>query len=147
MKKPTLTEEESISVKNSLKNIYTLFLNKESIKPQYLSCVVKWGLQLDLTKDEIQSFYENEGAHIFNAPKNRVDAIQGLFDLIHLIYLDDMVEDDELEVATIYAEAMGFAPHVVGDILKTIITAPADGIRDESLREEIKNLAREHFIG
>ncbi len=140
-----LTSEESISIKKSLQNIYALFLSQESIKPQYITCVIKWGLQLNLSHDEVSQVINNVDKNSFTIPKDEVEVIQSIYDLVHLIYLDDVVEDLELEVATVYTEALGYKPHLVGDILKTILTAPYDGLKDASIREEIKNLAQMNY--
>ncbi len=145
MEKLILTPEESLSIRKSLQNIYALFLSKESIKPQFLTCVIKWGLQLKLDFDEVSSAINNVDKNSFVIPQDEVEVIQSIYDLVHLIYLDDKVEDLELEVATVYTEALGYKPHLVGDILKTILTAPYDGLKDESIREEIKTLASMNY--
>lgn len=145
MKKLTLTAEESDSIKKSLQNIYALFLSQDSIKPQYITCLIKWGIQLKLNNEEITSIINNVDKDSFVIPKDKVTVIQSIYDLVHLIYLDDKVEDLELEVATVYTQALGYKPHLVGDILKTILTAPYDGLKDESIREEIKNLAEMNY--
>lgn len=145
MKKLVLTSEESISIKKSLRNIYALLLSKESIKPQYLTCVIKWGLQLKLNSEEVTKIIDNVDKDSFTIPEDQVEVIQSIYDLVHLIYLDDVVEDLELEVATIYTQALGYKPHLVGDILKTILTAPDDGLEDDDIREEIKNLANMNY--
>ena len=146
MKEINLNIEETNSVKSSLKNIYALFLSKETIKPQYLTCVIKWGLQLRLQHDEINDIIENVSKDSFEVPADKMEAMQHIFDLVHLIYLDDMVEDIELEVATKYAESLGYKPHIVGDILKTILTAPSDGLSDSELRDEIKSLVEMNYL-
>lgn len=124
MKVINLNHTESDSVKSSLRNIYALFLSKETIKPQYITCIIKWGFQLRLNYKEINDIIENVDENSFKVPSDKVESIQQVYDLVHLIYLDDKVEDIELEVATKYAEALGYKPYVVGDILKTILTAP-----------------------
>lgn len=145
MKKLALTTEESDSIRKSLRNIYALFLSQDSIKPQYLTCVIKWGVQLKLNYKEVSSIIDNVDESSFVIPQDQVEVIQSIYDLVHLIYLDDKVEDLELEVATVYTEALGYKPHLVGDILKNILTAPYDGLKNESIREEIKNLASMNY--
>ena len=54
-----------------------------------------------------------------------------------LIYLDDVVEDVELEVASIYAEKLGFNRGIVGDLFKSIATMEADGAKGEDIRKEV----------
>jgi hypothetical protein len=145
MEKLNLTPEESASIKKSLQNIYALFLSQETIKPQYLTCVIKWGLQLKLNYAEVSQVIDNVDKDSFSIPTDQVKVIQSIYDLVHLIYLDDKVEDLELEVATVYTQALGYKPHLVGDILKTILTAPYDGLKDIGLREEIENLAKMNY--
>lgn len=145
MKKLALTTEESNSIKKSLQNIYALFLSQESIKPQYLTCVIKWGLQLELDYKEVTHVIDDVHEGSFSIPQDEIEVIQSIYDLVHLIYLDGKVEDLELEVATVYTEALGYKPHLVGDILKNILTAPYDGLKDESIRAEIKNLASMNY--
>ena len=146
MEKIPLSAEETLSVKNSLRNIYALFLSQESIKPQYLTCVIKWGLQLRLNFAEVNDIIENVNDKSFHIPTDKVKKMQGIYDLVHLIYLDDIVEDHELEVATKYAEALGYKAHVVGDILKIILTAPDDGLDENDIRNEIKKLVDLHYL-
>ena len=146
MKRINLNQEEQKSVRDSLRNIYALFLSKETIKPQYLTCVIKWGLQLQINADQINDILENIDENSFKPPSDKVDAMQHLYDLVHLIYLDDVVEDIELEVATKYAEALGYKPHIVGDILKTIVTAPYDGLSDDEIRDEIRSLVEMNYL-
>lgn len=146
MKKIPLSDVESASVKNSLRNIYALFLSQDSIKPQYLTCVIKWGLQLQLNYDEVDDIIENVDGSSFIVPTDNVEKMQRIYDLVHLIYLDEMVEDIELEVATKYAEALGYQAHVVGDILKIILTAPDDGLDISDIRKEIKKLVDLNYL-
>jgi hypothetical protein len=145
MKKLTLTTEESNSIKKSLQNIYALLLSQNSVKPQYITCLIKWGIQLKLNYEEVSSIIDNVDKDSFVIPEDKLVVIQSIYDLVHLIYLDDKVEDLELEVATVYTQALGYKPHLVGDILKTILAAPYDGLQDESIREEIKNLAEMNY--
>lgn len=146
MKVINLNHTESDSVKSSLRNIYALFLSKETIKPQYITCIIKWGFQLRLNYKEINDIIENVDENSFKVPSDKVESIQQVYDLVHLIYLDDKVEDIELEVATKYAEALGYKPYVVGDILKTILTAPYDGLSDDEIRDEIKNMVQMNYL-
>jgi hypothetical protein len=54
-----------------------------------------------------------------------------------MIYLDQVVEDVELEVASIYAERLGFKNSLVGDLFKSIATAEFDLSSAEDIRKEV----------
>ncbi|MGK7397079.1 MAG: hypothetical protein ACNS62_21055 [Candidatus Cyclobacteriaceae bacterium M3_2C_046] len=137
--KKNLSKEEYNSVKTSFFNIYILFLNEENIDRHLVDCIMKWGLQLDLTEKELDTVIKKRDSYSFELPPKE-EAIEQIYDLVYMIYLDNVVEDVELEVAMKFANKLGFEPHVVGDLLKAIVAAPADGIDHRQLRKEIKSL-------
>ena len=59
-----------------------------------------------------------------------------------MIYLDDFVEDIELEIAILYAKELGIDPSLVGDFFKAIATAPFDGKSSVDVRKEIMDYLR-----
>ena len=67
-------------------------------------------------------------------------AIEHLFNLVFMIYLDGKVEDIELEVVSKYAEKIGFQSHIVNDLLKTIVTAPYDGFSFKHVKEHLTEI-------
>lgn len=132
-----LSEQEYNSVKRSYFNIYQLFINEDNIPKRFVDCVVKWGVQLEITETEYNDVIKTREQFQFVAPP-RDEAIEQIYDLVYMIYLDNVVEDVELEVAMKYAERLGFQPHVVGDLLKAIVAAPADGMDHVQVKKEIK---------
>ena len=54
-----------------------------------------------------------------------------------MIYLDKVVEDVELEVASEYARMLGFKENVVNDLFKSIATAKDDGPQLRDVRQEV----------
>ena len=54
-----------------------------------------------------------------------------------MIYLDEVMEDVELEVATIYAVKLGLDASVVGELFKSIATETFDETKLASVRQEI----------
>ncbi len=61
-----------------------------------------------------------------------------------MIYLDEVVEDIELEVATIYAEKLGFKPAIVSELFKSIATAAYDQSRQRDVHNEVIDFLRLH---
>lgn len=137
--KESLKREEYESIKKSYFNIYSLFLSDDEITRQLVDCILKWGLQLDLTEEELEDVIKKRDSYSFEMPPKE-EAIEQIYDLVYMIYLDDVVEDIELEVAMRYAEKLGFQPHLVGDLLKAIVSAPSDGVDHFQLRKDIKHL-------
>ncbi len=135
-----LNRDEYNSVRKSFFNIFALFINTESISSQMMDCIFKWGIQLGISRDELHFIMNKPEAIQFVEPENQIEAIEHVYDIVYMIYLDGIVEDIELEVTMKYAEKLGFKPHIVGDLLKAIVTAPHDGIDKTQVRKELSSL-------
>ena len=129
-----LSKEGIKSIKDSFFHIYHSFLNEGFISKDFVGCLFKWGIQLHITEEELEYIdpaYEEDEIH------SKEKAIEHLFNLVFMIYLDGKVEDIELEVVSKYAEKIGFQSHIVNDLLKTIVTAPYDGFSFKHVKEHL----------
>ena len=52
--------------------------------------------------------------------------VEAIYHLVYMIYLDEVVDDIELEVAAIFAQTLGFRNSVVSDLFKAIATTSQD---------------------
>lgn len=135
--KKSLNQEHLKSVKTSYFNILALFLSSEKVESRFLRCLLKWGFQLhlspeDLSKDKIDL------SHLkFADPGDRVAKLEAIYHLVYMIYLDEVVEDIELEVATIYAQQLGFKSSVVSDLFKSIATEIYDEHHTRNVHDEV----------
>ena len=91
-----LPEEHRSSLKQSFFNILAFFLERENIESKYIRCLLKWGLQLDLNKEDLVLSNMDSSQLSFSEPYEKIES---LYHLVYLIYLDHLVEDVELEVA------------------------------------------------
>lgn len=129
-----LNDNEKLSVKKSFFNIYFLFLNQSSVSPDVVDCLIKWGLQLGLSEEELKINKKSPAEFVL---PNKQEALEQVFDLVYFIYQDGIVEDVELNLASQFAEKLGFPPYIVGDLLKAIVTAPHDGSPATQVRKEL----------
>ena len=130
-----LSQEEVKSMKDSFFHIYHSFLNEGFISKDFVGCLFKWGVQLHISEDELEFIDPLKDEDNIITKEN---AIEHLFNLVFMIYLDGVVEDIELEVVSKYAEKIGFKSHVVNDLLKTIVTAPYDGFDFKHVKEHLR---------
>ncbi|QCK13441.1 hypothetical protein [Mangrovivirga cuniculi] len=84
-----------------------------------------------------ESALEEREIREFKKPSDKLYALEEIYDIVYMIYLDGVVEDVELSLTIKFAEKLGFEKHVVGDLLKAIVTAPYDGIPKEEVRNEL----------
>jgi hypothetical protein len=135
-----LDETEYASVKNSFYNIYSLFIAENAQSEGFHDCIIKWGLQLGISEIELEENLKKNLKFQFKEPSTPLEAIEQVYDLVYMVYLDGIIEDVELEVAMEYAQRLGFKKHIVGDLLKAIVTAPHDGVSKDQVRKELKEL-------
>jgi Ca2+-binding EF-hand superfamily protein len=132
-----LSQSEIKSIKDSFFHIYHSFLNEGFLSKDFVGCLFKWGVQLHITEDELKYIDPSTEAEQFT---NKENALQHLFNLVFMIYLDGRVEDIELEVVTKYAEKIGFQSHIVNDLLKAIVTAPYDGFDFNHVKVHLREI-------
>lgn len=142
----TLSNKELESIKNSFFNILALFLKEEKVESRYVGCLLKWSAQLNLSQNDLHGIEQNFDHLTFASPENKVAKMEAIYHIVHMIYLDNIVEDIELEVASIYAQKLGFEPFVVGELFKAIATAPFDGKSNKAVREEVKEFLDLHDL-
>jgi hypothetical protein len=140
-----LTPEQFESTKTSFLNIFALFIKSKAITKKNLDCIFKWGMQLDIPEEELNFILNHPASIEFDIPNSKMDAIEQIYDLVYMIYLDGIVEDIELEVAMFFAEKLGFDKGVVGDLLKAIDSAPGDGVPREQVKNELRELMEDRL--
>ncbi len=139
MKANKIESEENESIIKSFKNLYAFFIEHQHTSKDFLDCIQNWSYQLILQHDE-NLFPEKNNEINFYIPENKMEALEQVYDVVYMIYLDQKVEDVELEITTLFAKALGFPDYVVEDILNAIITTPHDGIKRILLRKELKKI-------
>jgi len=132
-----LDKEHLESVKTSYYNILALFLGRDKIESRYLRCLLKWGFQLRLNPEDLVKANVDISNLKFAQPDTKVNRLEAIYHLVYMIYLDEVVEDVELEVATIYAQQMGFKPSIVSDLFKSIATEIYDEGQVRNVRQEV----------
>jgi hypothetical protein len=137
-----LHSHQHLAVKKSFFNILAFLLEHENIDSRYIRCLLKWGLQLDLSKEDLVISNMDPDQIRFTEPRKKVESI---FHLVYLIYMDNMVEDVELEVAALYSERLGFKPEIIGDLIESVASlSRAANNSPEAVQERIEDFLKEH---
>jgi hypothetical protein len=125
------------SLKKSYFNILSLFLGQDKVESRYVHCLLKWGFHLHLNPDDIKTVGEDLDQIKFSKPDEKIERLEAIYHLVQMIYMDKVVEDVELEVATIYAEKLGFKPSIVSGLFHSIATATYDNADTRDVRKEV----------
>lgn len=132
-----LSKEQLISIKKSYLNMLALFLEKEKVQSSYLRCLLKWGFQLHLTPTDLLHINVDVSDLAYKDPSSKVETLEAMYHLVYMIYLDQVVEDVELEVASLYAVKLGFKENLVSELFKSIATAAYDESETRDVRQEV----------
>ena len=135
-----LTKEELESVRNSYLNILTLLLRDDKVDTRYVGCLIKWAVQLQLEGSDLTDVETNFNKLVFNMPATPGEKLDAIFDLVHMIYLDNIAEDIELEIATKYAEQLGFQKHTVGEIFQSLELGSITDKNLSDLKDELRSI-------
>jgi hypothetical protein len=137
-----LTKEQLRSIKKSYFNILALFIGQEKTESRYVRCLLKWGVQLHLSPDDLRQTNVDLDMMAFTDLNDKVEKLESIYHLVYMIYLDKVVEDVELEVATIYAQKLGFTSAIVSDLFKSIATADYDESTSRNVRQEVMDFMK-----
>lgn len=138
-----LSREQISSIRHSYLNILAFFLEGEKIESRYIRCLLKWALQLKITSEDLNKPAMDISTFSFSLP-GKVEKLEAIYHLVYMIYLDQTVEDVELEVATIYAEKLGFKAGLVSELFASIVTADNDQSKSQTIRKEVIDFLKLH---
>lgn len=129
--------EEKDLIKKSYFNVLSMFFEQENICGRHVRCLLKWGIQLGISKADLERIGRNLSPQKFVSQLDEVERLEWVYHLVYMIQLDHVVEDEELEVATIFAERLGFKKSIVADLFKSITTADATRLTEMDVRKEV----------
>jgi hypothetical protein len=135
-----INQEEYKSALKSYNNLFAHFLIAKNQPANYKACIYKWGIQLGIAKEDLEYIINNPASIKFKKPGSTKEAIAQVYDLVNIIFLDEIIEDVELSVAGAYAEGLGFKPYIISDLLKALVKSPDKGIDREQVQNEMKEL-------
>ncbi|MCU0383559.1 MAG: hypothetical protein MUF68_05770 [Cyclobacteriaceae bacterium] len=137
MLRAQLTPVQQNAIKQSYLNVISLFMDQETVKGEFLRCLLKWGFQLDISPADLKHGHADFDLLRFQQPEDKVQKLESIYHLVYMINLDKVVEDVELEVASVYAKTLGFKENIVTELFKSIATAKDDGTQTRDVRQEV----------
>lgn len=114
-----------------------LFLDEGTVEGRHLICLLKWAIELGLNTDDLRKANVDMSRLTFSNPSDKLQKVEAVYHLVQMICLDQVVEDVELEVASVYAEKLGFRRSLVGDLVKSIVTEDTDEAPIGDVRQQV----------
>ena len=135
-----MEELDQESILYSYFTILAVFANDPHTTREQFNGIYAWGKQLAVDEEELDAVARDSTTLVRYKPKDSQSSVEQLYHLVYMIYLDNVVDECEIEILMKYAEHLGFPQHIVGDIIKAILTAPADGVPVKQVKDELKVL-------
>src|SRR5687768_14203153 len=132
-----LSKEQTDSIRKSYLNIMAMFQSQDQVPGRYLFCLLLWATELGLNPEDIRKVRSEASLSKQSIPSGKLERIEAMYHLVHMICMDQVVEDVELEIASMYAEKLGFSSSLVSDLLKSIVTAETDGTPTADVRRQV----------
>ncbi len=127
-----------VKVKKSYFNLLAVMMTSPKIESKYVRCLVKWGIQLGVNVEDLKDLEKTDAI----IPSDKAGRLEALYHLVYMIYLDQVMEDTELEIATEYAEKLDFKKELVGDLFKSIATLGYDSYSVQDVRKEVEDFLK-----
>jgi len=129
--------------KNHIKNLLALAKSDGHMHPKEEALLYKIGTRYGLKERQVKQLISSEEKHEFNIPDNHNDRMNLLYDLILMVYADDVVDPHEIEFCEAAVHSFGMKKELVPWLLKEFDrgTPPPP---DEW--EAMKLEARENFL-
>ena len=128
--------KQNDSIKRSYLNIVALLLEEKKIDSRYVRCLLRWGFELNVSPGDLLAMNIDFSRIRFVDPGDKIQKVESIYHLVHMICLDQVVEDIELEIASIYASKLGFKPSLIAELVKSIVTADSDGAPVGNVRQQ-----------
>ena len=139
-----LSKEQTHSIRKSYLNIVAMFQTEDQVPGRYLICLLLWATELGLGPEDIREARAQATLSKPSIPSGKVERVEAIYHLVHMICMDQVVEDVELEIASMYAEKLGFSGSLVSDLLKSIVTAETDGTPTTDVRRQVIDFMNLH---
>lgn len=129
--------------KNHIKNLLALAMADGHMHEKEINLLFKIGYGYGLKDWQIQNLIDHTGQYELNIPDNYNDRMNLLYDLILMVFADEIIEEKEIEFVEDVAKRFGMKKDVVRWLIKIFEkgTPPIAGEWDEVKRE-----AHERFM-
>ena len=132
-----LAKKEKEKLKKDYFNLLAMFLHVPQMESRFTRCLIKWSIQIGITSEDMVQMGKDLNNLTYLTPESYDEKVKSVYHLVYMIYLDNVIEDVELEVAMLYAEKIGLNKIVVAKLFQSIATAASDGINPDTLEKEV----------
>lgn len=121
-----------------MKNLILMAKSDNYIAKPEVETIFRIGLERGFTKEEVSAFLKEETRKKIHIPEGEKEKLEQLYDLTQVMLADGVIEDDEMEFVTGFANKLGFRKMSSAFIVTKIL----EGIEQEKNKKEVFKMAK-----
>ena len=132
-----LFENESAKkIKGHLLNLAALAKADGHIDAREMAFILAVGKKNGLGESEVKELVSGAKGSSTELPDSDSERFDQIYDLVHMMLADGIVDENEMDFCIMMAEKLGFRQAIVGVLVRKISQGVKDGLPQEQIKEE-----------
>ena len=128
--------ESAKKIKGHLLNLAALAKADGHVDAREMAFIVAVGKKNGLAENEVKDLVSGAKGTSAELPDTDSERFDQIYDLVHMMLADGIVDDNEMDFCIMMAEKLGFRQAIVGVLVRKISQGVKDGVPQEQVKEE-----------
>ena len=128
--------ESAKKIKSHLLNLAALAKADGHIDAREMSFIMAVGKKNGIDAAEVKELVSGAKGASNELPTTDSERFDQIYDLVHMMLADGIVDDNEMDFCIMMAEKLGFRQAIVGVLVRKISQGVKDGVPQEQVKEE-----------
>lgn len=96
--------------------------------------------QYGISRAEFNEIMNDAYSIEFVSPETPLERLEQMYDLVRMVLMDDLIDERKVQLCVKVAKNLGFGPHIVGDLIKALVTVNEDTGKDDLEEDDLKTI-------
>ena len=128
--------ESAKKIKGHLLNLAALAKADGHVDAREMAFIVAVGKKNGLAESEVKDLVSGAKGTSAELPDTDSERFDQIYDLVHMMLADGIVDENEMDFCIMMAEKLGFRQAIVGVLVRKISQGVKDGVPQEQTKEE-----------
>lgn len=128
--------KEDKYIRSHIRHLVRLAKSDGHLHKDELEFIHSIGHKNGMKKSDVNAIIEDPTSVEIVIPETDAERFDQIFDLVHLMLKDGVVNDDEVDFCAELAKRLGFRKVIVGVLVAKIARGIAEGLKKDEIREE-----------
>ena len=128
--------DQAKKIKGHLLNLAALAKADGHIDEREMSFILAVGKKNGMSAADIKELVSGSKGASAELPSNDSERFDQIYDLVHMMLADGVVDDNEMDFCIMMAEKLGFRKAIVGVLVRKISQGVKDNLPHDRIKEE-----------